>query len=202
MNTRRYRDTPEGDDSGTAQSYLMSVRDKLRQHKVKPETIMEKCKIFDVNGDNIVHADDLIDVLFDLLPRNVLSKRELHHLVAALTHDSRKGNIAYLRIDEVLEGSASRGQPRSRGRAPEMEERWLDDSNLVRDEQWAVQRGSVGEWLVSAGCPAERQNFRCLIDCLENFERETGMRIEQSASGFVIPLGPNLRAQLDFQMSK
>ena len=201
MNTRRYRDTPDGDKSGTAQTYLKSVREKLRQHHVKVETVMEKCKLFDVNGDNIVHADDLIDVLFDLVPRNVFNKRELHHLVAALTHDSRKGNIAYLKLEEVLEGSAPPSQ-RTGCRGVETEEKWLDDDNLVADQQWAVQRGSVGEWLVSAGCPAERQNFRSLIDCLEVFERETGMRIEQTAGGFTIPLGPNLRASLEFSMSK
>ena len=202
MNTRRYRDTPDGSSDGTAQSYIRSVRDKLRQHGIKVDTVIEKCKMFDVNGDNIVHADDLIDVLFDLVPRNVFTKRELHHLVTALTHDSRKGNIAYLRIEDVLEGPADGSATRRRGAGAETEERWLDEDTLSHDQQWAVQRGSVGEWLVSAGCPAERQNFRSLIDCLEIFERETGMKIEQKAGGFIIPLGPNLRASLDFSMAK
>jgi hypothetical protein len=201
MNTRRYRDTLDGHAEGTAQSYLNSVRDKLRLHHVKVETVMEKCKMFDRNGDNIIHADDLIDVLFDLVPRNVFNKRELHHLVSALTHDSRKGNIAYLRIEDVLEGVVASSQ-RGGGRRQEMEEKWLDEETLVQDQQWAVQRGTVGEWLVTAGCPAERHNFRCLIDCLETFERETGMKIGQKDGGFTIPLGPNLRAALEFSMAK
>lgn len=199
MNTRRYRDTPDGNTDGTAQSYIKSVRDKLRQHGIKVGTVVEKCKLFDGNGDNIVHADDLIDVLFDLAPRNVFTKRELHHLVAALTHESRKGNIAYLRLEDVLEGPVDKARA---GRRQVTEERWLDDETLAHDQQWAVQKGSIGEWLVSAGCPSERQNFRCLIDCLEIFERETGMRIEQREGGFNIPLGPNLRASIEFSMDK
>ena len=203
MNTRRYRDTPDGDRNGTTKSYLASVNKKLRQHHIKIETVIERCKMFDVNGDHIVHADDLVDVLFDLAPRNVFSKRELHHLVAALTHDSRKGNVAYTRLNEVLEGPIQDIRSRDRGiYAGETEEKWLDDSTLVHEERWAMQGGSVGEWLMTVGCPSERQNFRRFIDCLEVFERETGMRIEQTPTGFVVPIGPNLRASLQFEMSK
>jgi hypothetical protein len=199
MNTRRYREEPGAlahrpDDSTV---YIGSVRQKLRDNHVKVETIIEKCRAIDANGDNIIHADDLVDVLFDLVPRNTFSKRELYYLIAALTHEKRKGNIQYLKLDEVIEGP-----PKPRTRNDDREERWLDENTVTGDERWAMQRGTVGEWLLTAGCTAERQNFRTLISCLEQYERESGLKISEQGNGFVIPLGPDLKASLNFFMPR
>ena len=107
---------------------------------------------------------------------------------------NRKGNIQYLQLDSLLGAHHTT--------RTETEERWLDDEQLVADEKWACQRGSVGEWLLTAGCPAEKENFKVLISCLEQYERETGIRISPHGSGFVIPLGPELRASLGFTLPK
>jgi hypothetical protein len=211
MNTRRYAEDSRGDASAitgdNAKVYLKSIRDKLIQNKVKIETVIERCRLFDENGDNVIHADDLIDALFDLVPRHTFNKRELQHLVIATTHGARKGHVAYLKLPEVLNNTEKNNNNSNRVRTSrrdrdDLEERWLDDQELVPEERWATQRGSVGEWLLTAGCASERSNFKDLVSCLEVFERESGMRIEQTEQGFIIPLGPNLRATLNFSMHR
>jgi len=68
----------------------------------------------------------------------------------------------------------------------------------VELDAWTTPTGSVGEWLQKAACPAEIKNFKLFIACMERFERETGMRLEQQAGGFVVPLGPDLRVSMQF----
>ena len=89
MNTRRFKDDLSSDSNSDALTYIDSVRSKLINCGVKVETIIERCRRADRNQDNIIHADDLVDVLYDLVPRNTFSKRELHYLIAALTHEKR-----------------------------------------------------------------------------------------------------------------
>ena len=60
------------------------------------------------------------------------------------------------------------------------------------------KNGSVGEWLQSVSCPAEQRNFRKFIDCMEAYESASGMRVIPNERGFIVPLGPDLRAQVNF----
>jgi len=60
------------------------------------------------------------------------------------------------------------------------------------------KNGSVGEWLQTVSCPAEQRNFRKFIDCMEAYEASSGMKVIPNERGFVVPLGPDLRAQVNF----
>lgn len=59
--------------------------------------------------------------------------------------------------------------------------------------------GSVGEWLKKSACPAEIKNFKLFVSCLEKFERDSGMKISlKEDGGFLVPLGPDMRANISF----
>ena len=81
----------------------------------------------------------------------------------------------------------------------------IDEDTMMENENSNSNRsrnrqGSIGEWLQTASCPAERKNFRKFIDAMERFERETGMKISNQHDGFTVPLGPDLRCQIKFFM--
>ena len=61
--------------------YVESIFNKLREHRIKIETILTQCEALDSNRDGVIHADDLIDVINDLLPRKTISRREYHYFV-------------------------------------------------------------------------------------------------------------------------
>ena len=60
--------------------------------------------------------------------------------------------------------------------------------------------GTVGEFLVNAACVAEQRNYKLLMSVLDKFECESGMRINVSKEGLVIPLGPDLQATLNISL--
>lgn len=61
---------------------------------------------------------------------------------------------------------------------------------------------SIGNWLSNNSCPSEINNFQLFIKCLENFEKQSGLRIKANDDGFLIPLGPDLRATVNFKIAK
>jgi hypothetical protein len=112
-----------------------------------------------------------------------------------------KGFVEYKRLKDVITGS--RGGRSSESQF-EGEEKWMDDEMGVDAKDAAgFGRGSLGDWLMHAGCPAERANFQDLISCLEMYERYSGMRISQSPDGELsIPVGPGLKATMRFTTTK
>lgn len=173
-----------------SQEYIESLFDKLRQHRVKIETILFNCETLDRDGDGIIHADDLIDVISDLLPRKTISRREYHYLIKSLAAGKEKNhNVRYMHLEALYEDNIMRHQRH------DVNEKWHEDRF---EDEFGGPKGSIGDFLNRVACPSEVQNYRTLMSCLERFERETGLRISTSEEGFRVPLGPDLKASISF----
>lgn len=175
-----------------SKDYIESIFNKLKQHQIKIETILSQCEVIDSNKDGVIHADDLIDVIDDLLPRRgTISRREYHYLIEALGKGkgSKHHNVRYMKLETVYNDCRRQGQQ------DVAEERWLEDAY---EDEFSGPKGSIGDYLNKAACPSEIQNYKTLVACLEKFERETGLRISTDEEGFRIPLGPDLKATLVF----
>lgn len=174
---------------------LASISRKIKRNNIKVATIVARCEILDRNGDDLINIKDLESVLQSLLGPETITVREFHHLANAMgaTKNSNRGEINYLRLYSLLDDSAGNNG------LNEPVERWYDPED--EEETWTTQKGSIGEWLKKAACPAEVQNFKKFIACLEEFERSTGMRCVSKDDGFTVPLGPDLRASISFFMA-
>lgn len=205
-------------DADEREDVLQSIRKKLRTAGVRVETIIKRCQTQDRNEDNVIHVDDLEAVLRGLLvidPRrddNMPTKRELRQLFSMMSNSHGRGEVEYPRLLQLLEPAATR-----RGDGPGAEH-WRDEESGGRGrgrgaggreksvsirqsdpDYWATSRGSVGEWLANAACPAEIKNFKRFITCMEKFERDSGVKIGQLDGGdFVIPLGPDFKVTMTF----
>lgn len=169
---------------------LTSISKKLKSKNVKAATIVSRCENLDIDGDDVIHMNDLHGVLNQTLGHGTISQREMLALADTIGEGKQRGSIEYKKLIDVLEGEPDRG------------ERWFDgEEEEPVDRRWATKRGSVGEWLKNAACPAEVQNFKTFIGCLEEFERMSGMKCVPSADGFTVPLGPDLRASINFYMT-
>jgi hypothetical protein len=176
-----------------SQEYVKSIFDKLRRHQIKIETILFKCEALDSNGDGIVHADDIIDVINDLLPRKTISRREYHYFIEALTRGQGSNhNIRFMQMERLYEDS------KRHDRQQDGKERWHEDA---LEPEFTGPRGSIGDFLNKSACPSEVQNYKTLMACLEKFERETGLCISTNEEGFRIPLGPDLKASISFNIN-
>jgi hypothetical protein len=171
---------------------LTSIRKKFRTAGVKVSGIVSKCQKIDRNHDYSVHIDDLEDIIQDSLKDNGLTRRELNILFGLITHDKRRGKVEYERLFEILEGKSVDNKDEDRP------ERWFEPGS----ERSTMKRGSIGEYLESAACPAEVDNFKKFIACLEMYERSSGMRIKHAEDGFVVPLGPDISVNVQFVMPK
>ena len=179
----------KGRCQNVSEEYIHSIFDKLRQHQIKIETVLSNCEALDSNRDGIIHADDFIDVISDLLPRKTISRREYHYLIEALGKSpGSHHNIRYMKLENLYD-------THRRHESQEVREQWHEDAY---DEEFNGPKGSIGDFLNKAACPAEVQNYKTLLACLERFERETGLRISTSEEGFRIPLGPDLKASITF----
>ena len=217
-------------DADEREEAIVSIRKKLRAAGVRVETIVKRCQTQNRNEDNLIHVDDLEAVLRGLLvidPRrddNMPSKRELRQLFSMMSNSKGRGEVEYPRLLQLLEPAAMRQQS-GRGDGPGAE-RWRDEESgggsssggrgrgrgaggreksvSIRKsdpDYWATTRGSVGEWLANAACPAEIKNFKRFIACMEKFERDSGVKIDQLGGGdFVIPLGPDLKVTMAFSI--
>lgn len=175
---------------------VRSIGRKLKNHHVKTASVIAHCENLDKNGDYMVHINDLRDVFDYLLGRDSISQRALWILYEYIQpNDSReKGLVDYRKILEVFSDSLDNSPLTTN-------EHWNDDSD-ERAPQWATRRGSVGEWLQRAACPAEVANFRRFIACLEEYERLSGMKCVHKDDGFIIPMGPDLKASVSFCMGQ
>lgn len=88
-------------------------------------------------------------------------------------------------------------------RNEDKEETWINPREMLgQNSSRQTPSGSVGEWLLKEASPVEVKNFRRLIYCLEEFERLSGIRCVETEDGFVVPFGPELRANLSFFINK
>mmetsp|Transcript_746 Transcript_746/g.1239 ORF Transcript_746/g.1239 Transcript_746/m.1239 type:complete len:205 (+) Transcript_746:90-704(+) len=173
---------------------IESINKKLRDNNVKIESIIEECEDMDLNHDGVIHPDDLIDAFRNLLPRDTITRREFHHLIAKLTV-SKGQSVRYRELADMF------GTTRRREKNNEDTEKWHDDIPEIDEfADFDGMKGSIGEWLHRRACPAEVETFKKFIACLELFERESGMRIDPKSNGFDVPLGPDLRATIKFHV--
>ncbi len=175
---------------------LLSIAKKLDKLKIKVATVVAQCENIDRNRDGIIHVSDLESILQSLMGRDSISMREFRHLANALgvSKSDRRGEVSYNALHMVLDPFTPKHVRQA------SVEKWYDPEEQ-EDESWPTQKGSVGEWLKKAACPAEVQNFKRFIACLEDFERSTGMKCVPKEDGFTVPLGPDLRASLSFYMA-
>ena len=174
------------------------IKTKLRNKRVKVATIISYCENVDRNGDYLIHFQDLQSILNHALGSEAISAREMQHLVKLITPSRRSepGIINYRKFLDLFSDSLSKSKTEHNV------ERWdyEDNEEERNDGKWASKKGSVGEWLKNAACPAEVANFRKLIASLEEFERSSGMKCIKKENGFVVPLGPDLKASISFYM--
>lgn len=167
---------------------------KFRSSKIKVATIIAKCEKIDNNSDGIIHVDDLEDIIQELLGKHRLTAREMIYLLGQLTHDKRKGKVFYNNIQDFLEPDTPKAGAT----------RWktsIDHDNDDAEISNPLPQGSIGEFLQRAACPSEIKNFSRFVSMIEKLERRSGMKVTATAEGFVVPLGPDLRVNINFFLS-
>ena len=181
------------------------LAEKMRAKNVKLTVLMARLSAVDGNRDGIIHSGDLEEVLIDYLGADGISRREILHLSRLLAplNGRDDGAIEFQRLSDLLSAEGLELDKRDEYLAAnpdEDEEKWYDAEDYAM-QRARFQRGSVGDWLQNAACPAEVKNFRRLIQCLEEYERISGLKCVPKDNGFVIPMGPDLKANLSFFMT-
>ena len=166
---------------------LRSIADKLFRKHIKLARVVSKCEMIDRNEDGYIHIDDLEDIFGEMMGNGYITQREMRHLSDAL-EVTTSGKFEYRKIFDALDIPIP---------SRDTDEQWFDEE----PRKSKAIRGSVGEWLESAACPAEAKNFRTFINCLEEYERISGMKCHPTSEGFTVPLGPDLRAKISFNIS-
>ena len=203
MNSRRYQYNKEEEENIERTRLdkfrieaIQSIQLKLNNNSIKIETIIEECSKYDTKEENLIHPDDLIDIMKSLFPPNTITRREFHYLILSL-NGIQGHNINYKKLLELFPNK--RKTNKDEGDEDEKVENWYEgDHNLDEFADFNEKKGSIGEWLHRCACPAEIENYKTLIACLERFERESGLRIIAQDNGFDVPLGPDLRAKIKF----
>jgi hypothetical protein len=209
---------------------IAKIRAKVKNCGLKTATIVEGCRQIDRNNDKIIHFDDLEMVMTEMLGKRgvELSRREWRQIMAAISNDPTRGDVLYESLYEVLDTKRDgvveekwfdsstgdmevlRTDTRGRSVSP------LRDGGLVSSSGGAITptrtrgnrrgggvplpRGSIGEWLQSKAYPNEVANFKCFIQALEKYERDTGEKIETTEDGFLVSLGPELKAKIQYTL--
>lgn len=183
---------------------LRGLAKKLREKRVKINVVVARLAAMDRNQDGLIHISDLEEVLIEYLGVDGISRREVEHLGRLLSNENFKGRgiIEYRKIVDILkiedneyEITANINMEDTKG------EIWYDPTDLG-GRRVNFDRGSVGDWLQNAACPAEVKNFRRFIQCLEEYERLSGLKCVPIENGFTVPFGPDLKAGISFYMNK
>ena len=162
---------------------------------MKYQRVLQRCQGLDRNQDGIIHATDLEDILVDYLGIDNVSRREIDRLARILrpkTASAPDGSIDYRELEEMFY-QAEENMDETGFKQPQLPEDLYDPTNLGN-----YKRGSVGDLFEKNSCPAEKNNFRNFILCIEEFERMSGMKATMTDDGMVIPIGPELRAKINF----
>lgn len=200
---------------------IAKIRSKVKNCGLKTATIVEACKAIDRNRDGLIHFDDLEMVMTEMLAKRgvELSRREWRQIMAAISNDPTRGDVLYESLYEVLDTM----------KEAIVEEKWFDPStgntDVVRTDtrgrsvsplrpfsssartsrvlgrsQVPLPKESIGHWLQTKAYPTEVTNFKCFIQALEKYERDTGEKIETTEDGFLISLGPELKARVQYTL--
>lgn len=183
-------------------SVLQGIRQKIRGAFVKVQTIIKHCEDIDKNNDGIIHRNDLEDVLRGLLKEQMLSRRELNYICNCVVVGNSM-SINYNDFYELMVEDPEEVAKKNKKIKDVENEMWLDDRNTINPrEKWATRSGTVGDFIFNKSCPAEIKSFKRLIFHLEQYEKETGMKVElqKNGEGFVASIGPDLRATITFHI--
>jgi len=206
------------------------VRAKIKAAGVRTAGLVSRCEELDVNRDGIVHFDDIDHMLAQIMgKKNQLSRREVRHLMLALSNNAERGEVLYERLYDVLdkkdkdtgrdekwrEGGedldtaggvrfskrslAARPAKKAHGRVS-MDADSPDASTSASAPTMYVPRSSIGDWLHKRASDSEVRNFRSFVHCLERYERDTGCRLLDTDTGFTVPMGPGLVATVEFKV--
>ena len=170
---------------------------KLERNNIKVASLIVRCEGRDKNGDGKIHLRDIKEILNGILPsKDSVSEREMMHISAILKEggDITNGVFHYIKLFDIFD------ETKYSSSNYQSSERWIDDDE-VESEKWAYQSGTLGEWLKKAACPAEIINFKKFLARLEDYERSSGMNCKRNGDGFVVPLGPDLKASIQFYTS-
>ena len=208
---------------------IAKIRTKVKNSGLKTATIVEGCRAIDRNKDGRIHFDDLEMVMTEMLGKRgvELSRREWRQIMAAISNEPTRGDVLYESLYEVLDTKRDgmteekwfdsstgtvevlRSDTRGRSLSP-MHGNALSSSDgatsLARGSRRGVgggmpmPRGSIGEWLQKKAYPTEVSNFKCFIQALEKYTRDTGEKIETTEDGFLVSLGPDLKAKIQYTL--
>jgi hypothetical protein len=181
-----------------------SLAKKLHDKRIKVTVVLQRLSELDGNHDGLVHISDLEEVLIDFLGIEGISRREMEQLARLLANDlyRDRGIVEYGKLADLLNFANVDGDRPPIREQRERVEQWYDPAQFSLGHQTNFERGSVGDWLRNAACPAEAKNFRRFIQCLEEYERISGLKCVPIDNGFTIPFGPDLKANLSFCMNK
>ena len=188
---------------------VASLKRRLLRRKVHVETVIQLCTKMDKKRAGILHMDDIKSIFLELLADDCPSRREMQALEGLLKVDAN-GDVNYLILEDLLhdeyrpksikwsedeKGDDEEEEEYARGRSRPGQSK---DVKTTKEESMKLPSGSIGEWLQRAACPIEVQNYQKFINVLEEFEKDTGVQISTNKDGMVVPLGPNLRASVNF----
>lgn len=158
----------------------------------------------------------------DRVPRREII--QLGRILQSQRRNAQEGAIEFDRLRETIgkvmedfekENARSKSpkrkgdeeRPKSRDKSgnshneDEEEEHWYDPVDVDRRKHKSeYERGSIGHFLDEVACPAEVRNFQHLMYCMEKYERLTGMQCQNTRDGFIIPVGPDMKAKVTFVM--
>ena len=157
-------------------------------------TLLRKCEKMDRDRNRTIHEDDFEEIVQSLLGDNKLSISEMIYLQTKMTKgNQQQGTLHYDELKEIFNRDTSSTQYYNSKRDIDR------NSGNLSDE--LLPSGSIGEFLEADACPVEIANFQKFIHLIEKYEKATGLKAKPSSSGFVIPLGPELRVSVQFYLA-
>lgn len=219
-----YNDRPEND------VIIKNLNSRLKLKNIKKSSIISYCEEIDINNDGIIHINDLEIILNHFLKKrinndnyndnndklNIREKKQLykylHDNKKTKMKDNNKGNI-----DDHSYSNGSINYMKLLLLFPDNTFNTIDENNHIErwydndaddhhhkysnsEQKWAIQKGSVGEFLKNAACPSEISNFHIFISCIEDYERRSGMKCVSKDGGIIVPIGPDLKASVSYFM--
>lgn len=199
---------------------------RFRDNHIKISTIIARCVEIDRNHDGVIHINDLEEILMDYLGALRVPRREviqLGRILQSRRRDAQEGSIEFDRLEDTIgkvmkemekeNEKEKEGQPRAsspeqkrstsssrRNKAEDKGEHWYDPVNERGNYKSTYSMGSIGHFLDEVACPAEVRNFQHFVYCMEKYEKLTGMECQPTRDGFIIPMGPDMKANVTFVM--
>ena len=199
---------------------ITKIKAKVKNCGLKTATIVEACRVIDRNRDGLIHFDDLEMVMTDLLAKRGVefSRREWRQIMGAISNDPTRGEVLYENLYEVFDSGVAgvseekwfdqgsveviRSDTRGRDRSVSPVRTTLHVSSPARGSKkmGPMPKGSIGHWLQTKAYPTEVSNFKCFVQALEKYERDSGEKIETTEDGFLVPLGPELVVKIQYML--